>query len=118
MKMDILQHLTPFVVMIAEKRVKAGEELTPELMLECVKQAVDEDNKRCERMLRLKESGSTYDKEMYSTITGALSEVVYNSVPDVEPSWNPRWLECAKEKGVPADELSTVDYICWVNKAA
>lgn len=46
-----------------------------------------------------------------------LAQNIYNKInanPDRKPSWNPKWLECAKDLGIKPDELKNHQYICWI----
>ncbi len=113
----MLGHLTPFVVALAAQRVHAGEVLTPELVLACVRQAVDEDNARCLRWSGIDTQG--YRMEDARTVAiEALSRSVYDAIPrDGAPQWNPRWLACAAEKGISPDALTNQEYLCWRPRA-
>lgn len=103
-----LGHLTPFVVAIARKRIEDGESLTPELMTECVKQAVEEDNARCEMVLGQGDGARRLYPDQRAALNSAICESVYNSIPKAAPKMNPRWVAFEKHLG---RKPTTVEYL-------
>ncbi len=97
--------------MLPSDRVLKGETLTPELMVACIRQAVDEDNKRCMRFSSPCDYESGMRGEERRAVVEALSLAVYNAIPKTgEPAYTPRWIQCAKEMG---REPTTLEYILW-----
>ncbi len=109
-----LGHLTPFVEAIARDRVLNGETLTPELMVACIRQAMDEDNKRCMRFSAPCDYESGMRGEERRAVVEALSLAVYNAIPKTgEPTYNPRFLQCEKDLG---HRPTSLEYILWVGE--
>jgi hypothetical protein len=100
-----LGHLEPFVTDKVIARMRDGEALTAELIGECLREAADEDNRRC------------LEVESRPELAGVIAEGLYNTLrhltPDRPVAWNPKWLRCAKALGVEPGELRNLDYISW-----
>lgn len=94
-----LAHLTPFVVVIARKRVEAGEALTPEMMAECIKQAVEEDNARCEMVLGMGDGARRLYPDQRRELITALGHHIYDTIPKGAPKMNPRWVALERHLG-------------------
>lgn len=91
--MKALAHLAPFVVVLATARVEAGEPVTPQLVEECLRQAVEEDNARCVRVLNMRPAEQ-------AVVVEALAAGVYAAIPKDGPvRYNPRWEALARHLG-------------------
>ena len=90
---DALKHLAPFVVLLAQERVAAGEPVTPQLVDECLLQAIAEDSARCVRVLNMRPAEQ-------AAVVEALAAGAYAAIPkDGPPRYNPRWEALARHLG-------------------